>query len=105
MDKEEKTYFYYISLATQLGKKSGRLFLSVFENRVEGIMEILGRRQSFLGKLNDDGSCTLFGQLKTLLSVFDYTASGYFDENGIELDLRYKHGSIRVAGQPQRERN
>lgn len=95
---EVEIYQYAISLATQMGIKYGELLLSVIGNRVNGMMDILGERQSCTGERNSDGSCTLFGQLKTKRSVFDYTARGHFDKESILLDLKYKHGVFRLTG-------
>lgn len=98
MDKSNVTYMYHIDLATQMGIKHGELFLSVIDNKIDGIMNILGEQQSCSGERNSDGSCILFGKLKTKLSVFDYTAVGYFDKDSILLDLKYKQGIFRLTG-------
>lgn len=95
---ESEIYRYVIRLATQMGVKSGELFLSVKEGEIEGAMRILGEKQSFTGERNFDGSCVLVGQLKTRSSVFDYIASGRFDRESILLDLKYKYGTFRLTG-------
>lgn len=97
-NKEIEIYQYAVSLATQMGIKYGELLLSVIGNRINGMLDILGERQGCTGERNSDGSCTLFGQLKTKRSVFDYTARGHFDKESILLDLKYKHGVFRLTG-------
>lgn len=97
MERKKENYLYKISLATQIGKKSGKLFLSVIENKIDGFLEVLGRKQPFCGEKTASG-CVIRGQLKTLVSVFDYTATGFFDDKSISLDLTYKHGVFRLTG-------
>lgn len=99
MEHNDKKYSYRVSLATQMGTRTGNLLLSVIGNKIDGILDILGQRQHCTGELGDDGNCTLSGQLKTLCSVYDYTATGHFDENNILLNLKYKHGILRLVGQ------
>ena len=94
--KREK-YLYKISLATQIGKKSGKLFLSVEQDKIGGFLEVLGRKQPLCGEKTTSG-CILKGQLKTLVSVFDYTAKCYFDEKSVSADLTYKRGVFRLTG-------
>ena len=97
MEQKKENYLYKISLATQIGKKSGKLFLSVIQNKIDGVLEILGQKQPFCGEKTASG-CVIKGQLKTLVSVFDYTAIGYFDIKSISLDLTYNHGVFRLTG-------
>ena len=97
-NKDAEIYRYAISLATQMGIKQGELLLSVVGNRINGMMDILGERQGCIGERKPDGSCTLLGQLKTKRSVFDYTATGRFDQDSILLDLKYKYGVFRLTG-------
>lgn len=100
--KQEKMsgkYWYCISLATQIGMKRGTLSLLVKGGYITGTMEILGQKQRCTGRVRRDGSCTLFGELKTLRSVFAYTATGYFNEKTILLDMKYDRGVFRLTGQ------
>ncbi len=99
MEQTSKEYSYRISLATQIGTRTGNLLLSVIGNKIDGILDIFGHCQHCTGELGDDGSCTLSGQLKTLRSVYDYTATGRFDENNVLLNLNYEHGILLLAGQ------
>lgn len=97
MEKNKEIYLFRILLETQIGKKSGVLSLSVCQNKIEGYLNILGRKQFVHGVLTNDG-CLLSGQLKTLISVFDYTAEGYFNDQFITLTLCYKHGLLHLTG-------
>lgn len=97
--KQNGEYWYCICLETQIGIKHGTLLLSVKDSYIEGMMELLGLKQHCSGRVWRDGSCTLFGELKTLRSVFAYTATGYFNEKNIRLDLKYDHGVFRLTGQ------
>lgn len=99
MEQTSNEYSYRISLATQIGIRTGNLLLSVIGNRIDGTLDILGQHQHCTGVLGNDGSCTLTGQLKTLCSVYEYTATGHFDENNVLLNLNYEHGILRLAGQ------
>lgn len=99
MERKDNKYSYRISLATQIGTRTGSLLLSVIGNKIDGILDILGERQHCTGELEADGNCTFSGQLKTLRSVYDYTATGHFDENNILLNLKYKHGILHLVGQ------
>lgn len=97
MEREKEYYLYKVSVATQIGKKSGKLFLTVSDNKIDGFLDILGRKQPLSGEKTKDG-CWLKGQLRTLISVFDYTAAGYFDNQSVSLDIVYKHGCFRLVG-------
>lgn len=97
--KRSEEYFYCICLATQIGTKHGTLLLTVKDSYIDGTMEILGLKQHCAGKVWADGSCTIFGELKTLRSVFAYVATGSFDAKSIRLDLKYDHDVFRLTGQ------
>lgn len=96
---ETKTYLYQVDLATQMGTKHGTLYLSVIGNQIGGVMQILGERLSIRGERHTDGGCTIFGQLKTKCSIYDYIAVGWFDYDNILLDLKYEKGTFRLTGQ------
>lgn len=98
-EKQSGEYWYCICLATQIGTRHGTLLLSVRDSYIEGTMELLGQKQHCSGRAWEDGSCTLFGELRTLRSVFAYVATGRFDEKSILLDLKYDHGVFRLTGQ------
>lgn len=99
MEPKTENYQYQIALETPLGIKKGKLLLTVTGDRLDGTVEILGRQQSCAGERHPDGSCVFSGQLKTLRSVFDYTASGHFDESGVVFDLKYPYGVLHATGE------
>ncbi|MGM9665916.1 MAG: hypothetical protein ACI3XX_05205 [Eubacteriales bacterium] len=96
---DAENYKYDISLITQLGKRHGTMLVKIINDNIEGILDILGKSHRCIGKIQKDGLCSIKGKLKTLLSVFEYSAKGFINEDKIELELKYKHGNMSLYGQ------
>ena len=69
-----------ITMHVPLGSRSGTLCFTAEQNRIHGILEILGGKNSFTGTLAADGSTEFGGQITSLFHSFSYLARGTISE-------------------------
>ena len=89
---------YNIVLQTQLGDRTGTMNLKFDNSNIEGVMSVLGYDTPFRGKQESDGSCTIWGQLKTFMSLMDYTGTGTASPEKTEFLLCTPRSQIRLLG-------
>lgn len=84
---------YRICLSVPLGARYGTLEFSESGGRVDGWLNILSRKNRFLGTLSDDGQLALSGAIRTLISTFHYTATGTVSGKRLLLNLKTDSGA------------
>ena len=93
---------YKAYMNTPIGKKNGVVRANVDGGSIDGMIEILGRKQAFKGTVSADGSCRIEGEITTLLRTFSYTAKGNVDEESIRLLLDGDRNSYELIGKREK---
>lgn len=91
-------YKYNISMKTKLGQKNGTVELFIKNGSITGFLNILGKRNSFEGTITNDGNCTMNGNIVTLVQSIPYTATGYADNEKIDITLKCKKYNFHIYG-------
>lgn len=89
---------YSVSVMTPLGRKNGKLEITINKENIEGFLELLGQRNKLVGTVELDGSCKLSGSIITANRVFEYTADGYIDKQRVSLLLTGSKYSYNLSG-------
>ncbi len=71
----------------------GTMVIKETGGRVEGRLEVMNRKNSFSGRLSADGTLTISGTVKTLISTVYYTAAGTVSGSKILLNLKTAPGA------------
>jgi hypothetical protein len=74
-------------MQTEIGPRKGKADFRINDGIVEGDLSLLGQTRRCIGVINDSGVCTLSGKIRTLMQEINYTATGYLDEQKINLVL------------------
>ncbi len=89
---------YQVVMKTPLGNRSGSLELFFSEAKISGYFNILHSREPVSGEWNPDGTCHLAGKLVTLMSQFDFEATGHIQGDRLELTFRRGNSLFEITG-------
>ena len=84
---------YRICLTAPLGARNGSLVLHGSGGRVDGWLNVMGRKNALSGQISDDGQITFSGSFQTLVSTVAYTATGTISGQRILLNLKTDSGA------------
>jgi len=88
---------YDVILETSIGKKYGKMDVSVKDKSIKGILHILKGEEPFEGVIDSGGHCRIRGNLSTLMQRIPYTATGTIGEH-IELELTSEKSVFSLWG-------
>ncbi len=94
MDKKN----YNIVMKTPVGSRHGTISLCIINNKIYGTLNLLGHSEAFTGSVENDGTCSIHGNLVTLIRRIDYTAVGKISRDTIELSLREERNIFKITG-------
>lgn len=94
-----REYQYDIIMKTPIGKRKGRILVQISGREIEGYLELFGRKEPMAGEIEEDGECSLTGNMVTLMQTIPYLASGYMDEKEIVLIFQTKQQKFQVQGE------
>ena len=83
---------YAIRLSVPLGARSGTMLLREQDGHIDGWLDVMRHRNELTGQLAPDGSMTLSGSIRTLISRIAYTARGTRSGTHILLNLTTENG-------------
>lgn len=89
---------YNIEMDTPIGLRYGTMTLCSTGNKVNGTLALLEHSEPFNGTVDENGNCTIYGRLVTLMRTIHYTANGKISEKGIELLLHGEQNNFKVRG-------
>lgn len=84
---------YAIRLSVPLGARSGTMLLRELNGHIDGWLDVMRHRNALSGQLKPDGSMTLSGSIRTLISRIAYTARGTRSGTHILLNLAMENGA------------
>ena len=88
---------YDVILETSIGKKYGKMDVSVKDKSIKGILHILKGEEPFEGVIDSGGHCRISGNLSTLMQRIPYTATGIIKEH-IDLELISEKERFQLVG-------
>ena len=88
---------YDVILETSIGKKYGKMDVSVKDKSIKGILHILKGEEPFEGIVDASGQCRISGNLSTLMRRIPYTATGTIGEY-IKLELISEKERFQLVG-------
>lgn len=91
-------YTYDVVLQTQLGYKPGKMTLTIDKNNICGVITILGYSMPCSGEIDSEEHYSLRGQLKTFMSVIDYSGTGYVDNQSVDFKLSDNKNCFHLFG-------
>lgn len=84
---------YRICLSVPLGRRNGTMLIRESGGQVDGWLEVMNRKNAFLGQLSNDGELTISGAIQSLISTIHYTATGTISGRKIRLNLKTASGA------------
>lgn len=96
-----KKYIYDVTLETELGIRRGKLIRHVEPGQSceRGYIRILEEMNPYIAAISPTGKCDLTVTLKTFMSHHEFSGSGYFYPDKIELKLRNSRTSCVLKGE------
>ena len=88
---------YDVILETSIGKKYGKMDVSIRDKSIKGILRILKGEEPFEGIVDASGRCQISGNLSTLMRRIPYTATGIIKEH-IDLELISEKERFQLVG-------
>jgi len=89
---------YDVILETPVGKRYGKMNVSIHDKNISGILHILKGAELFEGEIEDNGYCRIQGHLSTLMHRFPYYATGIIKDQ-LELKLICDKECFRLVGE------
>lgn len=80
------------------GVRKGTMELELGGPKLTGSLTILGRTEPVEGVLNRDGSCTLHGRFRGMLTEVVFSAVGRVDCQQLVLELTSGNGRFHMTG-------
>ncbi len=89
---------YDITMQTPIGARYGTM--SVMENngKINGMLNILKRENSFHGRIRENGDCRITGAIRSLMRIIPYDAEGRMTEEILILTLTGEQESFEISG-------
>lgn len=89
---------YKISLKTPIGVRHGTMEVYIHKQKIKGSITLLGHKNPIYGIIDSTGSCTIVGQLTTLVRNINYTAVGKITDTVVELSLKGERNVFKITG-------
>ncbi len=87
MDKSCINKSYRVSVRVPLGIRNGFLRLHIYDSKVSGQLELLGKTEKVEGSMTADGTMRFKGLLTTPIRSVEYVADGKMEADSICLHL------------------
>lgn len=89
---------YTIVLQSPMGPKKGSLNLKSNEDKINGILECLGKNHRMSGSIETDGSLYLEGILESPLGEEPFVIKGVIEENVLTARFKRRQESYEILG-------
>lgn len=89
---------YKISMKTPIGVRYGTMEICIHKQKIKGNITLLGHKKPIYGIIDSTGTCTIVGQLTTLVRNINYTAVGKITDTEIELLLKGERNVFKITG-------
>lgn len=96
---KNKTYYYSITAQVPLGIRKGSISVTLKDNHISGIINLLNKCSSFTDGEYENGQISFSGILNTLISKFHYNAKGTITEQYIKFNIESDFGNINISGE------
>lgn len=92
------TYVYEIEMNTPLGKRRGNLELMVWDDFLNGYLTMFTRTIPFKKGTRTGNQITFEGDMKTLMKMIPYKASGSLSGSSVVLEIATEQGVYPASG-------
>jgi len=89
---------YSASLNTPMGNINGTITLVSSRNDVQGIIELMGMKNSFNGTRSNDNECSFSGRFNTPIGNIEYNAKCVVFNDTLELMANTNKGNFKLMG-------
>lgn len=89
---------YSSSLNTPMGAINGTITLMSQGTNVQGVLETMGMKNNFQGKITKENECQFAGKFNTPLGAIDYQATCSVMQDTLELMANTNKGNFRLTG-------
>lgn len=94
----EEKCIYEIELEVPIGVRQGMLYLNIRAEQISGKISLLGKVESFSGKMMEQGEIEVDGELHSAYRKMHYHGSGKQTENRLEMALSGSFGTYLLRG-------
>lgn len=88
-----------ITMHAPLGLRHGTMCFTECDGNISGILELLGGRHMFTGRITGNGTIGFSGNLASKLHSFAYLARGTIIQSELKLDVTGSRYSFRITGE------
>lgn len=92
---------YNVVMRTPVGAKYGTMAVTVEDDGICGMLDILKKANPFAGTIDAAGECRLHGELTTLMRTIPYDATGRVTEESLHLDLQGGEETFELTGRAE----
>ena len=90
---------FNITMHVPLGNRNGTMCFDEEGNKINGILDVLGNKDSFVGTITKSGFIQLSGKMTSVLHSFPYKAEGTIINSNIRLDVMAQRYSFYITGE------
>lgn len=90
---------FIITMHVPLGSRHGTMHFTEDRSKIHGVMEVLGNKDSFTGKLTKSGNIEITGKMTSLLHSFSYRAKGTIKNSKMNLSVVGDRYSFCITGE------
>lgn len=88
---------YNITMITPLGPEKGTILLNADEEKLSGILKIMGNEKEFTGTAKGN-SFEFSSELKKLITKIPFSAKGTVNGDTMEANIDSKFGQMKIIG-------
>lgn len=97
---ESFTVSYAIRMKTPIGIRLGTMVVTRNCGQISGSLDILAHSEPFVGTIDAQGNCSLFGKIVTLTRTICYDACGRITPEQLNLFIKDGHHALEISGTP-----
>ena len=90
---------YNLKMETPMGEIKGDLELKIVNSKLNGIIEIMGNKNTFSGGSIEDNKFAFSGEFKTMLGNITYEILGIVQGDIINIYADTNKGKFRIDGE------
>lgn len=94
---------YDICMKTSMGSRYGKMRVVMEQSKLIGLIDVLKQPEAFTGEIDENGNCTIYGKLVTLMQTIPYVATGKISADSIFLILQGGQSTFEINGVARRK--
>ena len=94
---------YAALVETPLGLRTGKITFEVVNNKISGVLELLGKTEKFDGIIKKNNEIEIKGTISLATRQIQYRGTGVLEEEHVELELEGGRNRLKLKGNRWKE--